>query len=82
VDLSQVAGRAHREGEACLVWPPLFWRRRRPCRGAAAWPRAARPGELLLAGQQPFRQLSPPGVTAARQPRLSPLTRRDPIMLT
>jgi len=27
------------------------------------------PGDLLLAGQQPFRQLGPPGIAAARQPR-------------
>ncbi len=30
-------------------------------------------GELPLAGQQPFRQLGPPGITAARQPCETPL---------
>ena len=31
------------------------------------------PGEGPLAGQQPFRELGPPGITAARQPRETPL---------
>jgi len=70
--LSQVAGPARREGEACLVSPPLFVAPVSPLPGSGGPVAQHVPGELPPAGQQPFRQLSPPGVTAARQPRAPP----------
>jgi hypothetical protein len=73
VDLSQVAGPARREGEACLVSPPLFVAPVPPLPGSGGPVAQQVPGELPPAGQQPFRQLGPPGVTAARQPRAPPL---------
>jgi len=66
VGLSQVAGPARWGGEAWLVWPPLLLAPVPPVgRGRARHV----PGERPLAGRQPFRQLGPPGITAAWQPR-------------
>jgi len=48
-------------------------RRCRPCRGAPAWSRAARPRRTSAGWPEPFRELGPPGITAARQPRETPL---------
>ena len=65
--LSQVAGPARREGQACPVSPPLLLAPVPPLAGEPRRGRAQHvPGELPLAGQQPFRQLGPPGITAAR----------------
>jgi hypothetical protein len=61
-----VAGPARWGGEAWLVWPPLLLAPVPPAgRGRARHV----PGERPLAGRQPFRQLGPPGITAAWQPR-------------
>jgi len=43
VDLSQVAPPVRREGEACVVSPPLLRAPVPPVPGAAEWSRAARP---------------------------------------
>ena len=58
------------EGEACLVSPPLFLAPVSPLPGSSGVVAQHVLGELPLAGQQPFRQLGPPGITVARHPSL------------
>ena len=73
MDPPQVAGPARREGAACLVSPPLFSAPVPPVPGEQRRGRAQHVlDELPLAGQQPFRQLGPPGIAAAWQPRETP----------
>ena len=72
MDPPQVAGPARREGAACLASPPLFSAPVPPVPGEQRRGRAQHVlDELPLAGQQPFRQLGPLGIT-----------RRNPVMLT
>jgi len=68
-------GRARPAGKVRPAWSGRrsCGRRCRPCRGAPAWSRAARPRRTSAGWPEPFRELGPPGITAARQPRETPL---------